>query len=86
MRMDIEISPGAPAQRSDASARNDWGPAAGVQAGCDGRVTGMRVCSGSHSAPVRWKRRFIEVRMKGSLWRHSSFNLVEPRRVAPSVA
>lgn len=46
----------------------------------------MRVCSRGHPAPVRKGRRFIEVRMKGSLWRHSSFNLVEPRRVAPSAA
>ncbi len=46
----------------------------------------MRVCSTSHSAPVRRGRRFIEMRMKGSLWRHSSFNLVEPWHVAPAVA
>jgi hypothetical protein len=40
----------------------------------------------SHPATVREERRFTEERMKGSLWRHSSFNLVEPRSVAPSAA
>jgi hypothetical protein len=49
-------------------------------------MTEKRVYSRGHPAPVRRGRRFIEVRMKGSLWRHSSFNLVEPRRVAPPVA
>jgi len=76
MRMDIEISPGAPVQRWNAPSRDDWGPAAGVLAGCDGRMTGKRVCSMRHPAPVRGGRRFIKERMKGSLWRHSSFNLV----------
>jgi hypothetical protein len=86
MRMDIEISPGARIQRLDAPARDDWGPAAGVQAGCGGRMTEKRVCSTSHPAPVRGDRRFIEERMKGVLWRHSSINLVEPRPFAPAAA
>jgi hypothetical protein len=86
MRMDIEFSPGARVQRSNAPSRNDWGLAAGIQASRDGRMTGKRVCSMSHPATVREERRFTEERMKGSLWRHSSFNLVEPRSVAPSAA
>jgi hypothetical protein len=86
MRMDIEISPCAPVQRGNAPSRDDWGLAGRVLAGCDGRMTGKRLCSMSHPAPVRGGRRFIEERMKGSLWRHSSFNLVEPRSVAPSAA
>jgi hypothetical protein len=49
-------------------------------------MTGKRVCSGRHFAPVREERRFIEQRMNGVLWRHSSFNLVEPRPFAPSAA
>jgi hypothetical protein len=79
MRMDIENSPGAPVQRSNAPSRDNWGLAGRVQAGCDGRMTGKRVCSMRHFAPLRGERRFTEERMKGSLWRHSSFNLVEPR-------
>jgi hypothetical protein len=86
MRMDIEISPGAPVQRCDAPSRDDWGLVAGILAGRHGRMTGKRVCSMSHRAPLRGKRRFTKERMKGSLWRHSSFNLVEPRAVAPSAA
>ena len=43
-------------------------------------MIGKRLCSMSHPAPVRGERaRFIEERMKGVLWRHSSVNLVEPR-------
>jgi hypothetical protein len=49
-------------------------------------MTGKRVCSGRHAAAVRGERRFIEERMKGVIWRHSSFNRVEPRHVAPSAA
>jgi hypothetical protein len=49
-------------------------------------MTGKRFCSARHPAPLRGERRFIKVRMKGILWRHSSFNLVEPRSVAPSAA
>jgi hypothetical protein len=49
-------------------------------------MTGKRVCSARHLAAVRKGRRFTEERMKGSLWRHSSVNLVEPRRVAPAAA
>jgi hypothetical protein len=86
MRMDIEISPSAALERSLAQPRDDWGLAAGELAGCDGGMTGKRVCSVRHPAAVRRGRRFTEERMKGSLWRHSSFNLVEPRSVAPSAA
>jgi hypothetical protein len=70
----------------DARSRDDWGLAAGILAGSDGTMTGKRVCSGRHAAAVRGERRFIEERMKGVIWRHSSFNLVEPRHVAPSAA
>jgi hypothetical protein len=83
MRMDIEISPRAPAQRVDAPSRDDWGRAARKQAGRRGVMTGKRVCSVRHPATVRRERRFIEEQMKGILWRHSSFNLVEPRSFAP---
>jgi len=86
MRMDIEISPGARAWRLAAPSRDDWGLVAGVLASFDGRMIGKRVCSTSHPATVRGERRFIEERMKGVLWRHSSFNLVEPRPFAPSAA
>jgi len=81
--MDIEISPGAGLERSDAQSRDDWGLAAHEQAGCDGRMIGKRVCSMRHPAPLRGDRRFTEERMKGVLWLHSSFNLVEPRPFAP---
>jgi hypothetical protein len=86
MRMDIEISPGARVHPSKGPARDKWGPAAGEQAEGNGKMIGKRVCSTSHPAPVRGERRFIKERMKGVLWRHSSFNLVEPRCVAPSAA
>jgi hypothetical protein len=49
-------------------------------------MTGKRVCSARHPAPLRRERRFTEERMKGILWRHSSFNLVERRTVAPAAA
>jgi hypothetical protein len=84
--MDIEISPGAGFERSDAPSRDDWGLTAGVLAGREGVVTEKRVCSARHSAPLRRERRFIEERTNGVLWRHSSFNLVEPRPFAPSAA
>jgi len=84
--MDIEFSPGARGQRSDAPPRYDWGLAGRVQAGSDGWMTEKRVCSRSHPTIVRRERRFTEERMKGGLWRHSSFNLVEPRPFAPSAA
>jgi hypothetical protein len=86
MRMDIEISPRAPVQRSHAASRDNWGLAAGEQAGRHDGMTGKRFCSARHPAPVRGERRFIEERMKGILWRHSSFNLVEPRSFAPGAA
>jgi hypothetical protein len=86
MRIDIEISPGAQLERQKAPARHDWGLMAGVQAGRDGRMTEKRVCSLRHPAPVRGERRFLEKRTKGVLWRHSSFNLVEPRSFAPPAA
>jgi hypothetical protein len=86
MRMDIEFSPGARGQRSDAPPRDDWGLAGRVLAGCDGWMTEKRVCSRCHPATLRGERRFTEERMKGILWRHSSINLVEPRPFAPSAA
>jgi hypothetical protein len=49
-------------------------------------MTGKRFCSARHPAPLRRERRFTKERMKGILWRHSSFNLVAPRTVAPSAA
>jgi hypothetical protein len=84
--MDIEFSPGADVQRSVAKPRDNWGLTAGIQAGSDGGMTGKRICSIRHPAPLRRESRFIEMRMKGILWRHSSFNLVEPRSFAPGSA
>jgi hypothetical protein len=86
MRMDIEISPAARVQRSNAPSRDDWGLDADELAGVDGRMNGKRVCSLGHPAVVRGGRRFIKERMKGVLWHHSSFNLVKPRPFAPSAA
>jgi hypothetical protein len=86
MRMDIESSPGAALERSFARPRDDWGLVFGERAEPDGAMTEKRVCSIRHPAAVRRGRRFTEERMKGSLWRHSSVNLVEPRPVAPSAA
>jgi hypothetical protein len=86
MRMDIEFSPGARGQRSDAPPRDDWGLVFGERAEPDGAMTEKRVCSIRHPAAVRRGRRFTEERMKGILWRHSSINLVEPRPFAPSAA
>ncbi len=84
MRMDIENSPGARLERSDAAARNKWGLASGILAGGNGAMTGKRVCSMRHPATVRLERRFSRKRMKGISWHHSSFNLVEPRSFALS--
>jgi hypothetical protein len=86
MRMDIEFSPGAALERLDARPRDDWRLTAGILAGRIGEMTGKRVCSARHPTPLRRERRFTEERMKGSLWRHSSFNLVKPRVFAPSAA
>jgi hypothetical protein len=86
MRMDIEISPAARLQRSVAGSRDDWGLASGILAGRDGEMIGKRFCSSSHPATVRRERRFLRKRVKGVLWRHSSFNLVEPPTVAPAAA
>jgi len=86
MRMDIEFSPRADLQRSVAQSRDNWGLAAGIQAGSDDGMTGKRVCSIRHPAPLRRESRFIEKGVKGILWRHSSFNLVEPRSFAPGSA
>jgi len=86
MRMDIEISPGAALERSDVLPRSNWRLAAGKLAGLDGGMNEKRVCSPRHPAPLRRERRLIVERAKGVLWRHSSFNLVEPRCVAPSAA
>jgi hypothetical protein len=49
-------------------------------------MIGKRFCSSSHPATVRRERRFLRKRVKGVLWRHSSFNLVEPPTVAPAAA
>jgi hypothetical protein len=62
MRMDIEISPGAAAERSLAQPRDDWRLAVGIVAGRDGGMTGKRVCSARHPAAVRRGRRFTEER------------------------
>jgi hypothetical protein len=67
MRMDIEISPGARVQRRNAPARDNKGHGSGILAGCDGEMTGKRVCPVRHPTPVRGERRFIETRMKGIL-------------------
>jgi len=58
----------------------------GIQADGHGGMTGKRFCSARHPAPLRRERRFTEELMKGILWRHSSFNLVEPRSFAPGAA
>src|SRR6476646_3537120 len=83
MRMDIEYSPGARGQRSNAAARN-----------CDGLrlreggMSGKRLCSVSHPANLGRERagRFSWERTMGVLWHHSSVNLVEPRSIAPAAA
>ncbi|HEY8592880.1 MAG TPA: hypothetical protein VIL42_08460 [Sphingomicrobium sp.] len=86
--MDIEFSPCARVQRSDAPARNDCGLAAGAKARRDGRPVEKRVCSNSHPATVHREcaGRFLAERTMGILWRHSSVNLVKPRAVAPAAA
>jgi hypothetical protein len=86
MRMDIEISPGAALEHSGARPRDNLGLGAGELAGGEGGMAEKRVCSARHPAPLRRERRFIEERTKGVLWRHSSFNLVEPPPVAPEAA
>jgi len=74
--MDIEISPGAPGQLSDAAARDDWG-----RAGSNGGIQKKRCCSKGHFAIGREERgrRFSKERAGGVLGRHSSVNLVGPR-------
>jgi len=74
--MDIEISPGAPAQLSDAAARDNWGHAFG-----DGGIQEKRCCSNGDFAIWREERvrRFSEERAGNVLRRHSSVNLVRPR-------
>jgi hypothetical protein len=86
--MDIEYSPGARGQRRSAAARDDEGPAAGVGAGGEGRMSEKRLCSMGHPAASRGERagRFFKKRTKGVLWRHSSVNLVEPRSIALAAA
>jgi hypothetical protein len=88
MRMDIENSPGARVQPGQAPARAYWGLAGSNRAAGDGEMTGLRFCSMGHSSAVHGEcvRRFQEERAKGILWLHSSFDLVEPRCVAPSAA
>jgi hypothetical protein len=86
MRMDIEISPGAALERSFAQPRDNMGLTHGILAGRDGGMTGKRVCSARHPAPLRRERRLTDERTKGVLWRHSSFNLAELRSFAPATA
>jgi hypothetical protein len=76
MRMDIEISPGAPAQLSDAAARDDWGRACS-----DGGIQEKRCCSNGHFAIWREERvrRFSEELARSVVGHHSSVNLVRPR-------
>jgi hypothetical protein len=88
MRMDIENSPGARVQPGQAPARDYWGLAGSDTAVGDGEMNGLRFCSMGHSSAVHGEcvRRFQEQRTNGILWRHSSFDLVGPRSVAPSAA
>jgi len=83
MRMDIEISPGAPWQRYSAAARNSDGPRFGK-----GGMNGKRVCSMDHPASLGGERagRTIWERTMGVLWRHSSVNLVKPPAIARAAA
>jgi hypothetical protein len=76
MRMDIEISPGAPAQLSDAAARDNWGRALG-----NGGIQEKRCCSNGRFAIWREERvrRFSKERADSVLRNHSSVNLVGPR-------
>jgi hypothetical protein len=66
MRMDIENSPGAPAQRI-AAARDYWGPERGKLAAGDGVMGEKCLCRMPHPATVCGERRFIEERTKGVL-------------------
>jgi hypothetical protein len=78
MRMDIEISPGAPAQLSDTAARDNWSRALG-----DGGIQEKRCCSNGHFAIWRERRvrRFSEERAGSVLRHHSSVNLVSAASV-----
>jgi hypothetical protein len=81
--MDIEISPGAPAQLSDTAARDNWSRALG-----DGGIQEKRCCSNGHFAIWREKRvrRFNKERAGSVLRHHSSVNLVRPRPVQLAAA
>src|SRR3982751_78990 len=83
MRMDIEYSPGARAQRNSAAGRDKIGLALG-----EGRMDEKRLCSMRHPAALRGERagRFLAERTMGVLWHHSSVNLVEPRSIALAAA
>jgi hypothetical protein len=76
MRMDIEYSPGARAQRESTAWRDKIGLALG-----EGRMDEKRLCSVGHPAALCGERagRFLAERTMGVLWHHSSVNLVEPR-------
>src|SRR5689334_15301140 len=80
MRMDIEISPGAPEQRNSAAARDTGGPRCGGLAACRAGIQEKRCCSNGHFAIWREERvrRFNEERAGSVLRRHSSVNLVGP--------
>jgi hypothetical protein len=88
MRMDIENSPGARLGTKAVAARDNMGRAGGNRAAGDGRMSGKRLCSTSHPATVHGERsrRLFHERTKGILWRHSSFNLVDPRAFAQAAA
>jgi hypothetical protein len=83
MRMDIVNSPGARGQRIVAAARDCDGLRL-----CEGEMSGKRLCSMGHPATVGGERasRTLAERTMGVLWRHSSFNLVEPRSIALAAA
>jgi hypothetical protein len=83
MRMDIEFSPGARRQRVSAAARQTVAFVA-----CKGRMNKKCFCSMDHSAASSGERagRTSWERAMGVLWRHSSFNLVEPQSIALAAA
>jgi hypothetical protein len=83
MRMDIEISPGAPGQRKCAAARETEGPAS-----VGAVMNGKRLCSMDHPAALCGERarRFLAERTMGVLWHHSSVNLAEPQSIALAAA
>ena len=57
-------------------------------AACEGRMKEKRFCSMDHPAALSGERagRTSRERAMGVLWRHSSFNLVEPQSIALAAA